>query len=81
MTRFTLGVLASSFTANMAVKQNAILHQRSYPLASPVIHMSFYVDDKLTGANSIAEAIQMQNDLREIFAHGGFTLHKRRSNE
>ena len=43
MTRLTFGVNASSFIANMSVKQNARDHALKYPLASKVVDNSFYV--------------------------------------
>ena len=49
MTRLTFGVNASSFIANISVKQNARDHALEYPLASKVVDNSFYVDDGLTG--------------------------------
>ena len=50
MTRVTFGVSASSFAANMAVKQNALDYAHDYPMAAEVVHKSFYVNDCLTGA-------------------------------
>ena len=44
-TRVTFGVSASSFTANMVVKQNAIDYSHEFPLAAEVVHKSFYIDD------------------------------------
>ena len=60
MTLVTFGVSASSYAANMAVKQNAIDYAMQYPLAAKKVNTSFYVDDGLTGANSIQEAIELQ---------------------
>ena len=57
MTRFTFGVSSSFFVANMAVKQNATKYSHEYPLAAKVVEEAFYVDDCLTGANSIEEGI------------------------
>ena len=48
MTRVTFGVSASSFAANMAVKQNARDYDMEYPLAAKSVNTSFYVDDGLT---------------------------------
>ena len=45
MTRVTFGVSASSFAANMAVKQNARDYDMEYPLAAKSVNTSFYVDD------------------------------------
>ena len=59
MTRFTFGVSASSFVANMSVKQNAYDHSNKYPLAAEAVEMSFYVDDCLTGANTVPAAIKL----------------------
>ena len=81
MTRLTFGVSASSFAANMAVKQNARLHEHLFPLAALVVLISFYVDDGLTGADSIPKAIGLQKELQELFGKGGFLLRKWRSNE
>ena len=81
MTRLTFGVSASSFAANMAVKQNARLHEHLFPLAASVVDLSFYVDDVLTGADSIPAAIRLQKELQELFAKGGFVLRKWRSSQ
>ena len=53
MTCTTFGISASSFAANMAVKQNALDLTIEYPQASTVVERSFYVDDGLTGAYTI----------------------------
>ena len=53
MTRVTFGVSASSFILNIAIKQNAYDHANEYPLAAKVAHESFYVDDGLTGPDTI----------------------------
>ena len=81
MTRLTFGVSVSYFAANMAVKQNARLHEHLFPSAASVVHLSFYVDDELTGADSIPDAIRLQKELQELFARGGFLLRKWRSSE
>ena len=53
MTRVTFGVSASSFIANMCVKQNVLNHALTHPHAAKVVETSFYVDDALTGADSL----------------------------
>ena len=70
MTRVTFGVCASSFAANMCVKQNALDHAHQYPLAVRAVEESFYVDDALTGADSQEEAIQLQKQLQDLFTCG-----------
>lgn len=62
MTRITFGV---SFASNMSVKQR---------LCSRLA--SFYVDDALTGADSIEEAICLQKQLQDLLSCGKFLLRK-----
>ena len=81
MTRVTFGVSASSFAANMAVKQNALDFAHQYPLAAKIVENSFYVDDTLTGADSIEEAVEIQTQLQGLFSEAGFLLRKWRSSE
>ena len=76
MTRVTFGVAASSYASNMAVKQNALDLAHQYPLAAKAVDLSFYVDDTLTGADSVEEAVTLQQQLQELFDRGGFTLRK-----
>ncbi len=51
MTRVTFGVSASSFAANMSLKQN---FEFTYPLAAKV------AEESLTGADSVQEAVELQ---------------------
>lgn len=76
MTRVTFGISASSFVSNMALKQNALDHIFQYPQAAKAVENSFYVDDCLTGADSLREAAELQIQLQELFTRGGFTLRK-----
>ena len=81
MIRVTFGVSASSFAANMAVKQNALDYAMEYPLAAKSMDDSFYVDDGLTGADFIQEAIELQCQLQDLFSKGGFYLRKWNSSD
>ena len=74
MTRVTFGVAASSFAANMAVKQNARDLTLEYPMAAKTVETSFYVDDCLTGSNDVDTAIALQRQLCDLFSRGGFLL-------
>ena len=60
MTRATFGVSSSVFVANMAVKQNALDYAEEFPMALQAVQESFYVDDCLSGADSVEEAVQLQ---------------------
>ena len=81
MTRVTFGVSASSFAANMSVKQNALDFAMDYPLAVDAVNRAFYVDDGLTGANFTEESMELQRQLQDLFSHGGFLLRKWNSND
>ena len=81
MTRVTFGVSASSFVANMCVRQNAMDFPSQYPLAAKITETSFYVDDGLTGADNVMTAIAIQRELQCLFRKGGFELHKWNSND
>ena len=76
MTRVTFSVSSSLFVANMAVQQNAEEHAHECPLAAKVVKEAFYIDDCLTGANSIEEGIELCLQLQELFAKGDFFLRK-----
>ena len=81
MTRVTFGVSASSFAANMAVKQNAIDHAQELPLAAEMVQKCFYVDDCLTGADDPKSALVLQRQLTSLFSRGGFILRKWNSSD
>ena len=81
MTRVTFGVAASSFAANMAVKQNARDLTLEYPMAAKTVETSFFVDDCLTGSNDVDTAIALQKQLCDLFSRGGFILRKWNSND
>ena len=81
MTRLTFGVSASSFAANMAVKQNAIEHAQEFPLAADVVQKGFYVDDCLTGTDDPESALILQRQLTDLFSRGGFILRKWNSSD
>ena len=79
MTRLSFGASASSFAANMAMKPNALENVDTDHNAVQAVLNSFYVDNGLTSANSIEEAIQPRKELQELFALRGFVLHKWKS--
>ena len=70
--RMTFGVSASSFAANMSLRQNALDLAHEFPLASKAVEDNFYVDDCLTGADSIKGAIFLHDELCDLFKRGGF---------
>ena len=81
MTRATFGVSSSCFAANMALKQNAMDYVHRFPLAAEVAQNDFYVDDGLTGADSIRAAISLQRELQDLFTCANFLLRRWNSSE
>ena len=65
----------------MTVKTNAIRNQGTHPRAALTVEKSFYVDDELTGADSVSKEIIFQKELQQLFDTGGFLFRKWRSNE
>lgn len=45
-----------------------------------MLHNDFYVDDLLSGSQTLAEAIQFQKDVSSILQQAGFSLRKWASN-
>ena len=57
----------------MAIKQNSIDYASHFPQAARVVIESFYVDDGLIGADSIEEAIELQEQFQELFCQSGLS--------
>ena len=79
MTRVTFGVTSSPFLATQVLRQVAKDYQEQYPRASRIVSTQFYVDDGLTGASSVAEAIEIRAELNALLAAAGMKLCKWRS--
>ncbi|XP_058456554.1 uncharacterized protein LOC131433952 [Malaya genurostris] len=50
--------------------------QSEFPIASQVIKKDFYMDDVLSGADSLQAALECQDQLIASLKRGGFKLHK-----
>ena len=81
MTRLTFGVSASSFAANQSLRQLAIDHADQYPQAARVVLQDFYVDDCVTGADSLVEAVTLQSQLQALLSRGSLLLRKWHSSD
>ena len=67
ITRLMFGITASSFAANMVLKQIALDFQQEYPKAARATQDCFYVDDGLIGADSADDAIRLREELQHSF--------------
>lgn len=81
LTRLTFGMSSAPHCAVRAMQQCAKDYSSIYPKAARVVHEDFYMDDCLTGANSIEEVRGLAQDLKALLHEGGFELEKFRSNE
>ncbi|GFU11105.1 DUF1758 domain-containing protein [Trichonephila clavipes] len=72
----TYGTTSASFLATRTLKQLALDEAESFPLGSSVVMSDMYIDDVLTGAETLLEAKELKNQLINIFTKGGMVLHK-----
>lgn len=80
MTRVTFGVKSSPYLASQVLQQVADDHQPEHPVAEKIVKHSFYVDDVLTGAETVEDAQYARKDLCALLDKGCFPLCKWRSN-
>jgi hypothetical protein len=76
----TYGLTSSPYAAIKCIKMLADAECQKHSKISETIHEDFYVDDVLTGANTLQETIQLRNDLVTILKRGCFGLSKWASN-
>ncbi|XP_035918786.1 uncharacterized protein LOC118517032 [Anopheles stephensi] len=76
----TYGTASAPFLATRTLQQIAHDNKQEYPKAvDPVLH-DFYVDDLLTGAASVSEAIETRKQISSMLESAGFSLKKWASN-
>ncbi|XP_071576977.1 uncharacterized protein [Temnothorax nylanderi] len=76
----TYGTAAAAFVATNTIKHHAEQRAREYPLGSLCVTQDFYVDDMLTGADSIKEALAIRDQTIQLLREGSFELSKWGSN-
>ncbi|XP_018372878.1 PREDICTED: uncharacterized protein LOC108767463, partial [Trachymyrmex cornetzi] len=76
----TYGTSAASFLATRCLIHLAEQHSAEFPLGSPCVKRDFYVDDLLTGADSIRELEQIRDEVIRLLRAGSFELSKWASN-
>jgi hypothetical protein len=80
LTTLTYGTKPASFIATRCLVELAVQNQNVNPLASSIIKRDFYMDDLLTGADTISELSTICEDVSTILQGGGFNLRKWTSN-
>ncbi|XP_076394339.1 uncharacterized protein LOC143265527 [Megachile rotundata] len=81
LTTVTQGTASAPFLAARSLHQLANDHYNQYPKAADILKNDFYVDDLLSGASTIQEALKLKTQLIALLQLGGFQLHKWVSNK
>lgn len=76
----TFGVSSAPYLAIRTLHQLASDESQKFPKASDVTLNDFYVDDLMSGCDTIDEAKEIQTQLIEMLKAGGFALKKWSSN-
>lgn len=76
----TYGIVSSAFHALRVLVQLVRDEGKPYPLASMALLDERYVDDIVSGADSIEEARILMTQLKDLLAKGRFKIHKWTSN-
>lgn len=77
----TYGTASAAYQAMAALRQVAEDNKEKHTLAAERIPQNFYVDDLLSGADSIDDAKNLRSEITHVLESGGFVLRKWSSNE
>ncbi|XP_038106740.1 uncharacterized protein LOC119766331 [Culex quinquefasciatus] len=80
LTTVTYGTASAPYLATRCLKQLSYDHSESANDAAAKIGRDFYVDDLLSGAPTIDEAVQVRGEVQNILGSAGFELRKWASN-
>lgn len=80
LSTITYGMTSSPYLANRVILQLIEDEGETFPLAAAQLRSQIYVDDALLGADSLDDALKLQNETIHLLAKGGFELRKWSSN-
>jgi hypothetical protein len=80
LTTVTYGVNSSPYLAIRTLHQLAEDEGEAFPAAAQVVKSNTYVDDIITGIDTIDDALELQGQLISLLSRGGFELRKWSSN-
>jgi hypothetical protein len=72
----TYGTASAPYLATRCLQQLAGDESKDFSLAPETLTNNFYVDDALCGANTIEDALRLQQELIALLERGGFHLRK-----
>lgn len=76
----TYGTASAPYLATKTLKRLAELDGANFPSAAKVLSKDFYVDDMMSGVETVEEGIQLCESMQQLLRGGGFTLRKWSSN-
>ncbi|GFV91966.1 cytochrome P450 2E1 [Trichonephila clavipes] len=76
LTRIAYGTASAPYLAIKCLQQLALNEAKNFPLTSKAALNDFYVDDLMSGANSLSEALELQNQLTQMLSSAGLVLRK-----
>ncbi|GBN54606.1 hypothetical protein AVEN_53101-1 [Araneus ventricosus] len=76
----TYGTTSAPYFATRVLHQLVKDEGQCFPLAATVLDSDFYMDDVLTGGDSLEEVRELQIQLIRLLARAGMELHKWRTN-
>lgn len=77
----TYGTASALYLATKCLIELANKNEQQHPEIARIIRKNFYVDDLLTGTDSVEVAINIINKVSNILASAEFKLHKWISND
>uniref|UniRef100_A0A8D8SYY4 Peptidase A2 domain-containing protein n=1 Tax=Cacopsylla melanoneura TaxID=428564 RepID=A0A8D8SYY4_9HEMI len=77
----TYGTSCAPYIAVKCLMQLARDEKSKFPKAAEVTEKDFFMDDLVSGGDSVEEAVQLYRDLTDMFQSAGFNLRKWSSNE
>ena len=80
LTTMTMGVSDSPFKAIAITRHHAQQHADRFPAARKVLCEDMYVDDGLTGGDTVAECVDIIDESNEVLAKASFRMRKYVSN-
>lgn len=80
LTTVTYGTTTAPYLATRCLQQLSVDEEANFPAAAPIVRKGFYVDDLMSGFNSLEEAISAVKQLQGMMKSAGLTLRKWSSN-
>ncbi|XP_033150744.1 uncharacterized protein LOC108603731 isoform X1 [Drosophila busckii] len=77
----TYGTKPAAFLAIRAMQQLSYDEEDNFPLASKIVRRDFYVDDLISGGDSIEDVVQIRQQVKSLLERGHFPIRKWCSNE